>query len=596
MSKLSVFLASSILCSALGVFAYPNEALAQTAEDREFVESIIKHKVRSDEDLMIWLVILSDMEGNYDTISKVDNLQKYFASHKARNAYRQGWCAAKYAQYALLRGQTEIANKQASKAISLMNRMPDPMFFDSGFFYTEGLEVLYKTLFKLKRQQDGMRALNNFNTAKQYLGEDDAIILAYLAIGSILLDDPKSAKGFCEASLKKDTDYCVPHYIRAIVDFEDNHIEKAKEHLNKALLICSNFSSAHSFLGSIELEQGHPDQALVHFDKAIALGGSIERPLALRGATLAIKKEYDKSIADLTEVLKTYKDSWAIYATRGGCYLELRRFEEALQDLNQSITLLEKIKSKKTDKFKSIQAILYFERGVCYDNVSKPDKDKALADLNKAIELDPSNAEVFKQRGVLRLAMGDQLGVSDYDQYSKLSMEEENSDFADKQGKAQKLSLAKRQKDAEAAKGKAAKPSWISEAAPSSSAEDKVAGSSITAPSRTVNTVTGKLGTDGSSTGSAEPEKQKDSYLSYFENKLVQVRSIKPGTPSEKGDVRIEADGVPVLLDKGESTKLLNDLLMRAAPFKQPPADKPSVVDVEFYPSDGTIKVQFQTK
>lgn len=556
-------------------------AVQETDDERAIVEKILGTKKIPKEEMLLWLVFLNEIEGNYSTFLRLEELQKYYEEHKSnKTPYRKGWCAAKLAHFYFLKGYKQKAAAQCTVALSLLKKMPDPARPDATFFYRKGLEALYPVLYKLRKFKEGIDTKVAYDDAVRYLGKPESRIYGWFGIDAYLRGDNKEALGYCDESQKADPKYCYPHFLRAMVQLEEDHSERARTELYRALQKSPFFPSAYVFLAFVELRQEHRDAAKKWLERSLS-----QEPNELAYFISGILKAQDKDYvgaADYLEKAEAEIQYWFVNAARGECLLELRRFDEAVKEFTSAINRAEKKDSK-------TRAILYFERAVATENGG--DKEKALPDLDKAIELDPSNKELFKQRGVLRLALGDQKGTSDYDEYSRLVLADENSSISSKEGRQNvvtgQIIKAKQRKGTATV---AAKPSWISgeasaskESAAESSSDDK---DKRTDFEKKITDAVAASTKGGASAG--KPAALRDPYLIYFENKLLQVGLRKPGLETVKGTVKVESDGVPIV----DSQPLLKDLVNRAASFKPLPEGHSELV-VEFSPSDGTVKVEF---
>ncbi|MBA3531583.1 MAG: tetratricopeptide repeat protein [Ardenticatenales bacterium] len=189
------------------------------------------------------------------------------------------------------------------------------------------------------------------------------------------------------------------------------------------------------------------DAALADFAAALALTEG-EKPVGAavevfsRRAELFIKQEdWAKAIEDLTRVLAAQPENYEALARRGYANLQQRNFEEAIADLKASLKGDIKAASADVDSEQNLYDA-YFElgeallrlgeyeesinaynealaladdsdeevqmltaRGFAYDQMG--DSDKALADLNRAIELDADYALAYAYRSGVSLSLGD---------------------------------------------------------------------------------------------------------------------------------------------------------------------------------------------
>ena len=97
------------------------------------------------------------------------------------------------------------------------------------------------------------------------------------------------------------------------------------------------------------------------------------------------KKDYDKAFKDFTEVIQLNPDNHS-YTLRGSAYNNTGEYDKAILDLNKAIEL------------DSNYANAHVARGFAYNR--KGEYDKAILDLNKAIELDPNHAIDYYSRGI----------------------------------------------------------------------------------------------------------------------------------------------------------------------------------------------------
>jgi tetratricopeptide (TPR) repeat protein len=107
-------------------------------------------------------------------------------------------------------------------------------------------------------------------------------------------------------------------------------------------------------------------------------------------------KNYDSAVQKATECVGQSPKSAAVYIVRGAIYRSKGDFDLALADLNKAIQIDAK------------NAEAYHQRGMTNraiyekDYDKKGNKDAALADFTKAIELDPKKGESYLSRAVMR--------------------------------------------------------------------------------------------------------------------------------------------------------------------------------------------------
>jgi tetratricopeptide (TPR) repeat protein len=134
-----------------------------------------------------------------------------------------------------------------------------------------------------------------------------------------------------------------------------------------------------------------------------SLGGSHEselaviRPLVVSGNQKARDKDYDGAIADFTKAIKLGEQLPDMlragpYINRGLAYADKGDLEAGLADLNKAI------------KLQPNYIYAYQDRGEIYRKRNEP--EKALADFNKAIKMSEQFSPAFRSRGLVLLSQG----------------------------------------------------------------------------------------------------------------------------------------------------------------------------------------------
>ena len=129
---------------------------------------------------------------------------------------------------------------------------------------------------------------------------------------------------------------------------------------------------------------------------------------------------YDSALADLRAAMDLSPNA-ETYSNRGHIHSENDEFEHALADFNKALELDPNL------------AIAYNNRGGVYEKTGK--LDLALADFNKALELDPKLAHAYNNRGNVHAKNGEiDLAIEEYTQ--ALKIESGNSTFLNNRGVA----------------------------------------------------------------------------------------------------------------------------------------------------------------
>ena len=109
--------------------------------------------------------------------------------------------------------------------------------------------------------------------------------------------------------------------------------------------------------------------------------------LVTRAKVSIDKKEYDSALADLTQAVALQKKNAEAFALRGDVYFVQKQVELARADYNQAIKLSGKVSD------------FYLKRGLSFKESPGYDRVAAMADFQKALQLDPSNENALRERG-----------------------------------------------------------------------------------------------------------------------------------------------------------------------------------------------------
>lgn len=109
--------------------------------------------------------------------------------------------------------------------------------------------------------------------------------------------------------------------------------------------------------------------------------------LVARARASIEKKDYDTALADLNQALALQKKNAEAFALRGDVYTAQKKVELARLDYNQAIKLNGKVSA------------FYYKRGMSFKESPGYSREAAMADYNKALEIDPQNENALRERG-----------------------------------------------------------------------------------------------------------------------------------------------------------------------------------------------------
>lgn len=201
-------------------------------------------------------------------------------------------------------------------------------------------------------------------------------------------------------------------YIRQIKDNGDAYLERAEcavelqmyaeaaENYDKAAELgkkpvgeAASFKRARALFGAT-----HYKDALEALNSLIAAKPNAPEYLTLRGDVLGFLNRYEDSIADFSKAISLAPQNSAAYIGRADSEYRLGRHAKAIEDLSKAIELNAKEKGGASYDLFMRRANWYWDDG---------EKQKALADLNEAVKLQPDNQDVWEKRGELYASMNE---------------------------------------------------------------------------------------------------------------------------------------------------------------------------------------------
>src|SRR5262245_40016367 len=129
----------------------------------------------------------------------------------------------------------------------------------------------------------------------------------------------------------------------------------------------------------------YPTLALV----LLVLIGAATPSLADDQADCARAADLDVKVQSCTRIIESgtasSETTASAYTDRGDAYADMRQFDRAIADYDKAIVL------------NPTYAMAYTDRGIAY--LGKGEADRAVIDFNKAIEVKPTDAMAYNNRG-----------------------------------------------------------------------------------------------------------------------------------------------------------------------------------------------------
>jgi len=186
-------------------------------------------------------------------------------------------------------------------------------------------------------------------------------------------------------------DYYQAYNNRAIAFFKKGEYDKAIDDCNKAIELQPNYSPAFNNLGAAYYEKGDYEHAISYLNWALHLNPYSGKAYYNRGLVHFKLRDYDLALLDFDQAIKVTPESI------NAIYQKKPTFEHSL--FNEEVT------NRMRDLLDEADLpLIYMNRGKVY--CIKGDYEKAIADFNKAIQLQPDLASAYYYRGVAYLAQG----------------------------------------------------------------------------------------------------------------------------------------------------------------------------------------------
>eukprot|EP01080_Neovahlkampfia_damariscottae_P003918 gene3918-7129_t len=158
-----------------------------------------------------------------------------------------------------------------------------------------------------------------------------------------------------------------------------------------------NVFSQEIFEKSVKkLQAGELKEAYAGFDELLKINPSNFILYSHRGTVLHLLGKYEEGIKDFSTGIPNFNNQHEIKSTllyqRASCYYELKKYEEALKDLNESAEL------------NSNAYVVYELRGKIYSKLLE--MEKAFDDFDRMISIEPESAMPYYLKGKLYNSVG----------------------------------------------------------------------------------------------------------------------------------------------------------------------------------------------
>ena len=231
--------------------------------------------------------------------------------------------------------------------------------------------------------------------------KDQGNYIAYNNLGNYYyrLDSLQPAYYNYNKAINYFPDYATAYFNRGLVYFNQDYYEFALNDFEEAVRINPDDEKAINFRTRCYLALGQLDK--IQNDEPL----SVEKPIAgLHSETAQVyynRKEYEKAAEEFINAIVIDKENNAgIYLNLGLCYLYLDRLDESVRYFAESL-------QRDSNKPKAA-----YNRGVAYFKLGQ--FDKAIADFERTVVLDPARVDAYKYLAHLYLKKQDYRKVAEY--------------------------------------------------------------------------------------------------------------------------------------------------------------------------------------
>ena len=223
----------------------------------------------------------------------------------------------------------------------------------------------------------------------------------YRALAKLSLDEYQGAEIDCTKALEQNPYLPNAYMIRGDARVRLSKYDEAIADFTKAMEISSDNVWLSIARGSAYSENKQYDEAMADFSLAVRRNPKNKNTYYERGRMNIKIKDTIGALNDFSKVIELDKFSAMGWSARGLMYLQSGKFDEAISDLNEAISLEEKAGD-------------HINRALA--RYQKNDLRGAMADYDKALEIDPNEFLGYYNRGLLRAQVGDNnRAIEDFD-------------------------------------------------------------------------------------------------------------------------------------------------------------------------------------
>ncbi|MFT2009190.1 tetratricopeptide repeat protein [Pontibacter sp. 13R65] len=306
----------------------------------------------------------------YLRTDKTDSAAYYFNQGLAKNS-KSAINMVGLGKLELEKGNKAAAESHFEKAVKQSKSKDAYVLTMIGEAYVESNEI------------DMTKAIEYLNQAIQ---RDNKNPLTFVILGDAYLkqnDGGKALTNYDQAILINDK-YPKAHLRVGQVYTRSRNYEAAEEAFNKAIAADPNYAPAYHDLGEMYYFAGKFDQAVSTFKKYVDMAEKTNETRAKYASFLFLTKDYQKTLAEVQEVLKSEPNHTVMNRLQAYSMFELGQHEQALKAMEDFLAKVDKNKVRAGD-------YEYYSKMLAKNN----QRAKAIENLEKALAMEPNKPELY---------------------------------------------------------------------------------------------------------------------------------------------------------------------------------------------------------
>ena len=243
---------------------------------------------------------------------------------------------------------------------------------------------------------------------------------AYLLLGDAQLDLKKGGEAMTayDNAIRIDANNAKAYLRRGQLYTRSRNYNEAEQQFQKAIELDPNYAPAYRDLGELYYFAGQYDKALTTFKKYVDMAEKTPETRAKYASFLFLTKNYDQTLAEVQEVLKTDPNNTVMNRLQAYSYLELGQPDKALAAMEGYLA--------KVDKNKLIaEDYEYYGRILSKNNQHA----KATENLQKAVDMAPDKVELYQELATAYAKSGQYDKAIEVFNKKREKLEPSNADF-----------------------------------------------------------------------------------------------------------------------------------------------------------------------